>query len=223
MTTIWMPFYFGDYTKKTSSLTLEQHGAYLMLMKEYWNTGEPLPKDRLKLYRSCGAFSQSEQQSVDYILENYFIEQENNFFHERIDFEINQALDNKRKKSEAGKKGMQQRYNRVTNNDTNSVITELQQSYNPSPSPSPTSKNILLEQWENKNGELNILDFKDWITQKKFDEVKVKKELELFRNQCQAKGYKYSSFKKAFQNWCLNEKFGNGEKKFLAECGGNHY
>jgi uncharacterized protein YdaU (DUF1376 family) len=50
----WMPFYVGDYLADTRHLTLEQHGAYLLLITHYWKHGS-LPDDDAELRRIVGA------------------------------------------------------------------------------------------------------------------------------------------------------------------------
>ena len=47
---MWMPLFIGDYIADTRRLTLEQHGAYLMLIMDYWRNGPP-PDDDATLAR----------------------------------------------------------------------------------------------------------------------------------------------------------------------------
>ncbi len=41
----WMPFYWSDYFGKTTHLSCEEHGAYMLLLGAYWQRGKPLPDD----------------------------------------------------------------------------------------------------------------------------------------------------------------------------------
>lgn len=41
----WFPFYVGDYLGDTQRLTTEQHGAYLLLIMDYWRNGAPPDDD----------------------------------------------------------------------------------------------------------------------------------------------------------------------------------
>jgi Uncharacterized protein conserved in bacteria len=43
----YMQFYVADYLADTMHLSTEEHGAYLLLIFNYWQTGKPLPKNRL--------------------------------------------------------------------------------------------------------------------------------------------------------------------------------
>ena len=72
---IWMPIYWGDYTKDTAGLSLQEHGAYIMLIKEYWNNGGPISDNKTRIYRSSGSQSRSEKASINFILETYFLHQ----------------------------------------------------------------------------------------------------------------------------------------------------
>lgn len=56
--------YCGDYAKKPARLTLVQHGAYTLLLDEYYSTEEPLPASFEELYRVCRAMKKDEQEAV---------------------------------------------------------------------------------------------------------------------------------------------------------------
>lgn len=46
----WMPLYVDDYLRDTNGLTTLEHGAYMLLIMEYWRHGE-LPGDERRIAR----------------------------------------------------------------------------------------------------------------------------------------------------------------------------
>lgn len=64
--------FMADYAKKTSRLTLAQHGAYTLLLDEMYTTEAGLPSDHAELYRICRAMNKAEQEAVMLVADRYF-------------------------------------------------------------------------------------------------------------------------------------------------------
>lgn len=160
---IWMPLYWSDWMRDTARLSLQEQGAYFMLLKEYWNNGGPLTNDKTRIYRATGAQSRSEKESVNLILETYFLHENGMYRHARIDAELAEAAENKdiqRKRTEAARAARAKRTETVTENVTDTVTAS------PSPSPSP-STNVDIGSDTNVSGESGasppVIDFKKII------------------------------------------------------------
>ncbi len=82
----WMPLYVADYLRDTRRLTLAEHGAYLLLIMEYW-TAKSLPNDDRQLARIIGA-SPAEWRKIKPAVTPFFDEQ---WRHKRIDKELAHA------------------------------------------------------------------------------------------------------------------------------------
>ena len=96
---IWMPLYIGDYHRDTISLSLAQHGAYLLAMMAYWSKGESLEDDELK--GVCG----SEFKRVS----RFFVVCDGRWHHKRIDAELKKASEHLKKIQDNSLKGVQRR------------------------------------------------------------------------------------------------------------------
>ena len=84
----WYPRYSGDYRAKTAGLSLIQHGAYTLLLDEYYNTGKPLTAIAVHLHRVCSALAPEEQEAVDFIVDTFFIKTENGYINKRVEEEL---------------------------------------------------------------------------------------------------------------------------------------
>ncbi len=105
MTKAWMPFYIGDYVRDTRRLTMAQHGAYLLLIMEYWDRG-PLPNDDIELARILG-ISLKQWKPLAGAVRRYFTEANAKQLlrHNRIDKELIKAEETSQKRALAGFKG----------------------------------------------------------------------------------------------------------------------
>ena len=97
----WYPRYSGDYRAKTGGLSLVQHGAYTLLLDEYYNTGKPLDANASVLHRVCSALAPEEQEAVNFILERFFIKTDKGYINKRVEEELVKRRDisDKRKKA----------------------------------------------------------------------------------------------------------------------------
>lgn len=114
-----MPIYIGDYLAATSRLTTEQHGAYLLLIMDYWRNG-PLP-DNDQVLSQITRMSADAWSNARSILQAYFTHSDNRWFHTRIDEELERASVRRSAAVSRGKAGAAGRWGVVTtSNDASS-------------------------------------------------------------------------------------------------------
>jgi uncharacterized protein YdaU (DUF1376 family) len=101
----WYAHYPGDYLRDTAHLSLIEHGAYRLLLDHYYSTGSPLPASKDALYRICGAFTDAERAAVDSILAQFFKVRADGYRNARADREILKRSEQKKRLSEAGRRG----------------------------------------------------------------------------------------------------------------------
>jgi uncharacterized phage protein (TIGR02220 family) len=64
--------YCGDYARDTGHLSLQEHGAYTVMLDTYYATETALPADYKALYRICRAMGAKEQESVRAVADQFF-------------------------------------------------------------------------------------------------------------------------------------------------------
>lgn len=98
----YMKFYAADYLADTAHLTTLEHGAYLLLILTYWQTGKPLPNDHKKLARICRMRPEKFKLIANSVLSFFKLvshDGESVLIHKRIDEELVKF----RKKSDAAR------------------------------------------------------------------------------------------------------------------------
>lgn len=140
-TDVWMPLYVADYLADTTRLTTIQHGAYLLLIMDYWRNGA-LPDDDSILAQITKM--QPDAWSIARAsLERFFSIEQGCWVHLRIEQEKQKAGENSQKAHDRAVKAAQARWENVnsssnaTSNASSNAQAMLDQCPSPSPSPSP--------------------------------------------------------------------------------------
>jgi uncharacterized protein YdaU (DUF1376 family) len=153
----WMPLYIGDYIRDTSRLTCGQHGAYLLLIMDYWIKGPPPDDD--EVLATITKASKKEWQKLRKILCEFFIISEGVWRHKRIDAELARAdalVEQRRAAGQASGRARAQRKSNGHANETPTSVatkpptkppTKAQRKGRPSPSPSTYSSSLRSEEY----------------------------------------------------------------------------
>ena len=105
----WMPIYWGDYLKDTGRLTTEGHGAYLLLIADYWTSGAALPDDDRQL-SAIARLPLARWRRHRRVLEHFFEVEDGLWRHQRIEHELELATLLVTERSAAGKAGARARW-----------------------------------------------------------------------------------------------------------------
>ena len=148
-TDIWMPIFIGDYLSATSRLTTQQHGAYFLLLMDYWKNGRPPDDD--EVLAQITKMTPDAWGNARRILLAYFQIEDGHWVQKRIEKEL---IDSKTRKETAvakAKAGASARWKKE--NDASSIAQAipdtmldpmLENASSPSPSPSPSSLSLPL-------------------------------------------------------------------------------
>lgn len=139
-TKIWMPLYIADYLADTTRLTTEQHGAYLLLIMDYWRNG-PLPDDDHAL-SNITRLAPPAWKKHRAALSRMFQIEGCEWRHKRIDEELAEAKSNAEKYAERAKKAAAKRWGKdAASNATGNASSIPQAMPDECTSPSPTPVN----------------------------------------------------------------------------------
>ncbi|MGP9834233.1 YdaU family protein [Marinobacter sp. NSM] len=96
----YIQLYTADYLADTMHLTTEEHGAYLLLIFNYWQTGKPIPKKRLQ---KIARISNDRWPSVEDSLSEFFADDGEFWVHGRIERDLDAVKDAQEQRVKAGR------------------------------------------------------------------------------------------------------------------------
>jgi len=144
-----MPIFIGDYLKDTGRLSTEAHGAYFLLMIDYWAQGAPPLDDDGELC-SITRMSPEAWRALRPRLVTFFDVREGRWFHKRIESELEKARARAATAARNGARGGRPPAEGKTheepagfslgseNDDFENPEGNPEKSSSPSPSPSPS-------------------------------------------------------------------------------------
>lgn len=115
------PRFIDDYRKDTNTLTLEEHGAYALLLDHYYSTQKPIENQHRIWFKICAASSARERKAVCSIIERFFVLESDGLHNKKADQVISERIDYIEKKSVAGRVGASARWDSSRNANANAV------------------------------------------------------------------------------------------------------
>ena len=101
----YIQIYVADYLADTIHLTAEEHGAYLLIIFNYWQTGKPIPENRLQAITRI----HDHWEDVKQTLEPFFRVEDGVWIHDRVEEDLQKVKSKSIKASRAGKKSAESR------------------------------------------------------------------------------------------------------------------
>jgi len=153
----YIQLYVADYLADTMHLTAEEHGAYLLLIMNYWQTGKPISEKRIQ---AITRVSNERITDVTETLQEFFnIDDDNVWHHGRIEAELEKVRSKSIKASVAGKKSAQKRWG--NNKTVTSVITNVTKTLQPNDNHTDTDTDTDTDT-ENINKKTHAIAFDDF-------------------------------------------------------------
>lgn len=137
----YMQFYVADYLADTTHLTAEEHGAYMLLLFSYWQTGKPLRIDRLA---TVARIPNDRWPSVAETLSEFFHVTETHWVQFRVEADLEAVSSKVVTASNAGKASARAKAlkkQQELNDRSTDVAYPLQQNVNHTDTDTDTDKN----------------------------------------------------------------------------------
>lgn len=194
----YMQLYVADYLADTYHLTTEEHGAYMLMLMNYWQTGKALRYDRIP---SVVRMDKKRFKEIENNLCDFFTIEDDLWVHERIEEDLKSVLNKSNKASESAKKRWQNKTSNANAEQTESHKDKIRQDKNIKKDTNVSKKSFTFtlptKKYFDSLSEEYITNLKEYIENKQDRNLSFEK----FRDQCLANGYKYKNFSLAYNSW----------------------
>jgi uncharacterized protein YdaU (DUF1376 family) len=125
MSFAFLPFFTGDYLRKTRTLSPAGHGIYVLFLAYCWDTKGPVPLDEQDQAGICNARSADEIETMRRILGRFWVRMDDGWYNKRMQREIERAENVSSKRSEAGRAGYEARAKYLRNRSVEATAKHL--------------------------------------------------------------------------------------------------
>lgn len=99
----WYAHSIESYERKTSHLSMLQHGAYRLMMDHYYKLAAPLPAKLEQVHRICRAVAEDEKAAVSAVLAEFFKLESDGWHNHRADMELAKMAEISQKRSNSAR------------------------------------------------------------------------------------------------------------------------
>jgi len=193
----YLQLYVADYLADTMHLTTEEHGAYLLLIMNYWQTGKPIQEDRIQ---AITRLSNGSETDVINSLREFFEVDNGLWHHKRIDNDLIKVRSKSKQASRAGKASAKKRWG--SEEKVTGVITDVKKALQRNGNHTDTEKDTELKKHTTSTLPLhNSGEEKASIAPKSAPEVPVKKAAEEKYRTARGKVLKGKALERYEQFW----------------------
>lgn len=128
----YMPWYPSDYKADTAHLTLEEHGAYRLLLDHLWLSGGSIQFDDKRLSRRLGVTPARFRKIWSEIGEFFQLEDEQ-ITHKRISSELKKAQEKVEKRTEVARRAAAKRWKKTKENSEGDMPEAMHGQCQPEP------------------------------------------------------------------------------------------
>lgn len=160
----FVKLYIGDYLRDTGTLSVVEHGAYMLMLLHHYATEQPLPTGR-ELHRLLRAETKADREAIDAMAAKFWTATDAGLVNSRAGKEFARAEHQRTINQAIGKLGGRPKRTESKTESVSESVSESQPNHNPNHSQTPDTKEIH-PPTPRKRGQVfdaSAIDLPDWL------------------------------------------------------------